>query len=375
MEQAEHFLRQHPNDPKALNDLGIMRAANGDLDDGAKLLDRAHQAAPDDPVIAYNDARLKYQQGKTQESIRMIEDALRDHPDMGEARTALAAMQVEQKEYDQAGETIKKLPQDQAKTIHALLVIGGIQLLTGHVDEAIQSFQEAIKVDPDNAAAQFDLGCAYLAKNLLDPAKQNFLGALSKNPQLAEAHNNLGALYIRAGNTTAAIAEFQRASQENPNNAIFAKNLSNSQHNASTNIFQALIPSVVPKTQGQGESALPSSSSDSEEAQAARNAVNRIRSGPHEAMPQAEAAHTGRGDATSMTVQNNTGYGIHVYLAGPVSHTLQIPAGGSRTVGLVPGHYSVAADIPGNTIRPFYGVQDYQSGVQYSEAFYIQRLR
>lgn len=385
-DQADHFLRQHPNDPKALNDVGIIHATNGDLEGGTGLLDKAHQMAPDDPTITYNDARLKFQQGRTQESIVMIEDVLREHPDMSEARTALAAMQVDHKDYEKAAATIKGLPQDQAKTMHALLVIGAIQLFMRQVDEGIQSFQEAVKLDPNNAVAQFDLGCAYLAQNQMSRAEANFRGALAKDPRLAEAHNNLGALYTRAGNHAAATVEYRQASRLSPNNSVFANNL--------TNVVTGQRSISNPKGENAGLRSSPPDGSDvygdqnhraSEirstsvqtdtiDAEAARQAIDRIRRGPHEAIPLAETRPSS-GNSTSVTIENGTSYQIRVYLAGPVGRILLVPPGSTRSITVVPGEYSLGADVSDSSIIPSYGVQKYSAGVQYAERFVVGTVR
>jgi hypothetical protein len=271
--------------------------------------------------------------------------------------------------------------------VYALIVIGTIQVFTGHVNEAIRTFELAIMLDPDNAVAVFDLGCAYLIQNQLTRAAQSFRAALEKDPKLAEAHNNLGTTYMRVGNRSAGVEEFRQAVQLSPGNALFSQNLAKTsrerlsattgQKQSTTGEVNGGVVAGQPQVEQWGPDYRPGAppTNKTEEAETARRAIDRIRSGPHEAMPQPEAGPATSGTGTSMTIENDTGHRIEVYLTGPASHTLQIPTGASRTVDLVPGHYSVAAAAPGTAIRPFYGVQDYAVGMHYSETFYVGPVR
>lgn len=377
--EAERLLQRHPNEPKILNDVGIIRAANGDLGSGAELLDRAHKMAPDDPTITYNDALLTFQQGNVQESIRLTRDALQDDPEMSEARVALAAMSIEQTQYDNAAKTIGKLPADQARTVEADLVRGAIQLSQRHVDEAIGSFQDAIQLDLDNAIAQFDLGCAYLAQNQMGQAEDNFRSALDKDPGLAAAHNNLGTLFARSGNQAGAAWEYRQAAELSPGNRLFANNLSNMTAQAKVppsskegNIEPVSVASSVSAHKQSPSGNRAAFFDDTRDTEATQRAIDRIRKGPHEPMPVSESHQTG-GEGSSVAVENRTTYQIHVYFAGPVNQNLRVSPGETRTISVIPGQYSIAADVPDSGILPCYGVQNYAVGVQYAERFVVGR--
>ena len=222
--RADKLVRKHPHDAKALNDAGVLHAASGDREGGEKLLHKARQEAQDDPIIVYNDARTKLENGKIEEARHILEETLSTHPNFAEARIALAAIDVQQGDYVSAEQEISKLPQDKAQTVHALLVIGAIQFATGHTNEALKSFEEAIKADSDNVMAQFALACAYLVQNQLNSAERPLRIALHKNPSMPEARNNLGILLMRRGQQQEAFEEFYAAAR-NSENPMFTNNL------------------------------------------------------------------------------------------------------------------------------------------------------
>ena len=68
-----------------------------------------------------------------------------------------------------------------------------------------------------------------------------------------------------------------------------------------------------------------------------------------------------RGDLsgeTSMTIENGTGYLLHLYLSGPVSRELTL-ARGFEDLRVAPGDYEVAAKVANASVHPFYGKDVY----------------
>jgi hypothetical protein len=59
---AKKDVQSHPNDPKVLNDAGCLLQTSDEKQVGFDLLAKAHQLAPEDPIIAYNYARGLYPQ-------------------------------------------------------------------------------------------------------------------------------------------------------------------------------------------------------------------------------------------------------------------------------------------------------------------------
>ena len=99
--------------------------------------------------------------------------------------------------------------------------------------------------------------------------------------------------------------------------------------------------------------------------------IDKIRSSPHGAIPQAQATPSALGGQTGMTVENRTSCTLSVFISGPASENIQLAPGGSQTVGLSPGNYELAASVSCPNVIPFYGTQTLAANTQYSENFYI----
>jgi hypothetical protein len=99
--------------------------------------------------------------------------------------------------------------------------------------------------------------------------------------------------------------------------------------------------------------------------------ISNIRRGPHGAMPPGDVEPATPGGGTGMTVRNETGYTLYVYLSGPTSRTLEIPTGEIRDLRLAPGRYEIAVKASKPDVVPFYGVKNFGADTQYAEVFHV----
>lgn len=108
------------------------------------------------------------------------------------------------------------------------------------------------------------------------------------------------------------------------------------------------------------------------DAESPADAIKRIRRGPHMQMPPPQAAYASGGSGKGMTIENGTGYLLHVHLSGPINRTVDVPNGQSVGVDLVVGSYEVAAEVPDAPIMPFYGNQTYEPNHHYWLKFFVE---
>jgi len=131
---------------------------------------------------------------------------------------------------------------------------------------------------------------------------------------------------------------------------------------------------ITPGFSAPGGAASPTTSAPTEpqaESNEIRQQIDRIRNGPHEALPPAQAAASSLGGQTGMSVTNRTSCTLSVFVSGPANKSMQLPPGGSQSIGLVPGNYELAASVSCPNVIPFYGTQTLAANTQYSENFYI----
>jgi Flp pilus assembly protein TadD len=130
-------------------------------------------------------------QGRVDEAITEMQEAIRLRPAYAEAHGNLGAALGAKGQLDQAigqfQETIRLKP-DYAEAHNNLGVAFDRQ---GRVDEAVSHLQEAIRLKPASAATHFNLGNALLNKGQVDDAILQFQQAIRLNPEDANARDNL----------------------------------------------------------------------------------------------------------------------------------------------------------------------------------------
>jgi hypothetical protein len=132
------------------------------------------------------------------------------------------------------------------------------------------------------------------------------------------------------------------------------------------NAQSAPPPQSAPRTTSSAPVFIPSAG-DSQ----AREAVNDIRQGAHDSMPQAQCEGSSPNGMTVVSYENRTNYGLSISLAGASALTLNIPSGQTRTATVQSGRYEIGARASSPSVRPLYDAQNLR-GRDCSWFFYIQ---
>lgn len=107
------------------------------------------------------------------------------------------------------------------------------------------------------------------------------------------------------------------------------------------------------------------------EPSAAGRAIAAIRTGEHGTLPPARITGSNRTGGTTLAVRNATTFALRFLLAGPQEADVTIAPGQTATMTVAPGDYEVAASVSSPTVTPFYGMQQFFGGNDYTQMFYI----
>ena len=181
-------------------------------------------------VVFENLATICWTQGKTQEMIQLLNQALAIKPDdpdtlnnlgialdeEGNVTAAIAA-------YEQA----LAIKPDDPDTLANL----GISLnRQGNVAGAVAAYGKALTIKPDYADALSNLGMALHGQGNVTAAIAAYGKALTIKPHFPEALNNLGIALSRQGNVTSAVAAYGKALTIKPDYADALSNLGMALH-------------------------------------------------------------------------------------------------------------------------------------------------
>ena len=154
----QQILKADPNQPDALNLLGVIAHQVGKYDIAVDLITRALANKPDNAQAHYDLGKAFIKLGKLDEAVASFHKALAIKPDYAEAHIYL-------------GSALKEL---------------------GRMEEAAASCQKVIAIKPDDAMAYNNLGVVLQYLGKIDDAMENYHKALAIKPDYADAHLNLG---------------------------------------------------------------------------------------------------------------------------------------------------------------------------------------
>ena len=169
-----------------------------------------------DPRVRVLEGTLKSRQGRTQEGIREIHEALRVSPAFAPAYRALAAIYVAQGNPAAAASQYRSAIRLDPTDAATHLSLAEVSILQQEYDEATGEFRTALQLDPRLAAAHYGLGVVATLQQQPDTAGEEFRAALKINPRFTAARHALAALALKQGHHDEAIKELKEALRLNP---------------------------------------------------------------------------------------------------------------------------------------------------------------
>ena len=226
------ILRSIPDEPHALQLLGILLSQAGDIEEGVALLQRCAKLTPNSAEAHANLATashllgaLYYTKGDIDEAIVAFERALtlndRSFETMNDLGVCLTMRGQSDRAIDLYRASVRLFP----AFAEAHNNLGNALKENGRREEAIESYKSALMHNPSFALAHSNLGVALLETGKLDAAMESFTAALRINPDYPEALSNLGNLLIECGELDEAVRYLTRAIQLKPDFATAHNNL------------------------------------------------------------------------------------------------------------------------------------------------------
>jgi len=187
----EHTLSVTSNNYLAHNNLGVVQARRGKLNEAITHYHEALRIKPDDTDTHNNLGFALAQQGKLEEAIFHFKEAIKINP----------------------------------KNEYAQINMGVAMARQGRLGEAIFHFQKALKVNPNNENTHKNLAVALITQGKIDVAIFHLKKMIRINPDNGTTHNNLGVFLARQGKLKEAIFHFREALRINPDNIDARSNL------------------------------------------------------------------------------------------------------------------------------------------------------
>jgi len=195
---ARKILATQPDNPDALNGLGLILMEQSDY---AEAIVHFHRAAEQEPG-----------RGDFVENLRR-------------AQTEAARSAVEARRFDDAVEMLEKIIQADPGRAEPLCQLAFTFYSAKRFGEALAAADKALRLDVGHAHAHDVRGLALMGLEESNRAIESFQKALEIDPEFTSAHNNLGTALIGQKEHRSAIEHFDQALQIEPENAQAFNNL------------------------------------------------------------------------------------------------------------------------------------------------------
>ena len=193
------MLQTSPQEFRALNLLGIVRAQQRREPEAERLFRRAIEIKPDFTSAHTSLGMLYVQMSKPDQAIPELKEALRLDPGRTDAADALSGVWREQAHVAvQEGDSEKALSLlIEARKINptntdVLFDFGMVALRMSLFPDAVQAFQETLNLRKDDGNALYGLGRAQMGLDKYQEAHESFVRYVQLHPQDASGHYALG---------------------------------------------------------------------------------------------------------------------------------------------------------------------------------------
>jgi tetratricopeptide (TPR) repeat protein/peroxiredoxin len=177
--------------PNAWNNLGILAAREGHIDEAIQNFQRSLKIDPDHLIALDNLANAYRQLKRWDDAKTVLQRALRVNPDDPEANYSLGMVFAQLNDTQQAYDYLRKALAARPVYPEALNNLGILYVRTQRREEAEKSFQESIRVAPEFDPSYLNLARLYVLEGDAPKARAVLLDLLKQHPGHAQAEKEL----------------------------------------------------------------------------------------------------------------------------------------------------------------------------------------
>jgi len=222
-----HVLDLAPENPDALQLLGMIARRAGRHEAAVALFRRSLAAAPDQPHVHNNLGNSLADLGASAGAAQAYRDALALAPAYDEARVNLAIALLAAGEPRSACETLAPLLRRDPRNARAWATLGQARRERGELDHAIAAFRTALALRPDHVATLLNLGVVLRLAGWPEEALPLLARAAEIDPANPDIAYVLGHCLQDLGRVDAAIVSYERAITLRPADRAAHESLNN----------------------------------------------------------------------------------------------------------------------------------------------------
>ena len=220
---SNQILKISPQNPDALNLLGIAAFQMGQLDTATRLIQQAVRNAPDRPSFLNNLGNVLMEQNRIDEALEIYYRVLEINPQLAEVRHNIGCLLQEQGKLKEAIEFYQSAIDINPEYVEAYINLGSLVQEEGRYHDAVEIYNRALEINPNVPEIHNNIGIILQIQGIVTQNSQYIKKAidyhqraLTINSQYPAGESNLGLALQKQGNMEGAISCYKRALQIDP---------------------------------------------------------------------------------------------------------------------------------------------------------------
>jgi tetratricopeptide (TPR) repeat protein len=212
VEVAKAALAQNPNDLRLARLQAQALRHNGKADQGIALLEDAVRRHADEPLAYVSLAQAYSDADRGAQAVKVLQDAQAKFPSDDSIAFELGTVFDKQKKFADAESAFRQVLTRDPENATALNYLGYMLAERGErLDESVNYLKKALQIEPENGSFLDSLGWAYFKSDKLDLAEDNLRRAADQLRTNSVVQDHYGDVLIKLGRYGEAIAAFNRA--------------------------------------------------------------------------------------------------------------------------------------------------------------------
>jgi tetratricopeptide (TPR) repeat protein len=212
IDAAKTALAQHPNDLRLTRLEAQALRHDGKADQGIALLEEAVTHHTDDPIAYISLAQAYSEAERGAQAVKVLQDAQGKFPTDDGIAFELGTVFDKQKRFADAESAFRQVLSRDPENAIALNYLGYMLAERGErLEESVGYLTKALQVEPDNPSYLDSLGWAYFKSDKLDLAESNLKRAADQLKTNSVIQEHYGQVLFKLGRYDEAIAAWTRA--------------------------------------------------------------------------------------------------------------------------------------------------------------------
>jgi len=209
---AKAALKQHPNDLRLTRLQARALRLNGKTDQGIAVLEEAVKNHSGEPLAYIALAQIYSEADRGPQAVRVLQDAQAKFPTVNAIAFELGTVFDKQKKFAEAESAFKQVLTRDPENATALNYLGYMLAERGErLDESVSYLKKALQIEPENGSFLDSLGWAYFKADNLKLAEENLHRASDQLKTNSVIQEHYGQVLFKLGRYDEAIAAWTRA--------------------------------------------------------------------------------------------------------------------------------------------------------------------